>query len=181
MNLSEYTLSDKIKQKIILTILSGQYANGISCLYIPVSKFVGVKIFPLKTERDFSVRKQRLLFSKGLTPAVGKSFTFQLNWPSKNEEEEYPEFFCHPLKLYGFFTQAAKTNFSGIKEALVKLKEIARKKGIIWEDDHKYNIGKIGRKLVIIDTDPVSFKYYTYWNYYNYEEQVANEQKDKVA
>ena len=160
--ISEYTLSKELSEKILIGIKNCSYYDyGVSCLFIALNSKVGVKLFPAKFNRDFSLKWQKKLFKKGIAPETGKAFVFRLDWPFCSEQDGRVSFLgFQTMKLYGFFTQNANIHFKNKDKLCDILYESAEAKGFIWEDCHTGNIGMIGKKLVIIDTDPISLGNY---------------------
>jgi len=156
MKLQDYKLTEQLKTKIFTGIRTSK-KYGISCLFVPINTRVGVKLFPRKTDRDFSFRLQKRLQSFDLSPKLGRSFVYKLEWPIIHDEYNISELTFDILVLYGFFTQRANTCFKNKGRACDILYKEAHKKGFIWDDSHHNNIGMIGKKLVIIDTDPASW------------------------
>jgi len=157
MKLQDYRLTSDIETKILIGIKnSSNY--GISCLFVPIDARVGVKLFPRKYDRDFSLKWQKKLNEEGLTPAAGRAFIFKFDWPVIYDDapDGIDELQFDTLMLYSFFTQRANTNFKNKEKAISFLYQKAINRGFRWEDAHSNNIGMIGKKYVIIDTDPVS-------------------------
>ena len=48
--------------------------SGISCYYVPLNQYWGVKVYRKKDERDYAVDQQRKIFNIGYAPAVGSVF-----------------------------------------------------------------------------------------------------------
>jgi hypothetical protein len=159
MRLSEFRLNKELKRKILLTLLDKRPPNGVSCCFISIDTKVGMKLFPSCKDRNFALKRQKELAIKKLAPRAGRSFTFTFMWPYKEENRDNEDwgFLFEPLKLYGFFTQEAKTNFKYKESYIDDMETKLCKAGIDYSDVHGENIGFIGKRLVIIDTDPVSF------------------------
>ena len=148
--LEEFKITERIKKKILIGLMEQDY-YGISCIFIPLTSDVGVKLYPRKYDRDYSLKWQKRLYRDDLTPKVGNPFIFVFEWPAYKDGLIFKE-----LKLFGFFTQRANTDFENKGLMVKKLRKIASDKGFFWGDSHLGNIGMIGKKLVIIDTDPCS-------------------------
>jgi len=131
---------------------------GSFCMFIPLNKKVGVKLYLRKDNRNFAWKHQRNLSNKELAPHAGNCFEIE----SGTIMGHYSIYYS-PRILYGFFTEIAeKVTSRTIRDTeLNTLKEDLT--------DHKYsitdvvprNLGRLNRldgKLVLIDTDMISLR-----------------------
>jgi len=131
------------------------YESGIHCVFIPLTKRIGVKVYREKYQVCGALKNQIRAFRHGIAPEYGKMFQIKVDKPIN-------EWDIGPTTLYCHFTEIAQTlqeevaldenNFpTGIEHAelCAKLKEI----NLYWvaEDLHRFNIGRIGNRMVCID------------------------------
>lgn len=144
----------KRKEELLFTkIAKGKYIRrGVSCLFLPITKNVGAKLYKTKRIRDYAAKYQRLAADHKLGPQVGDAFTlewnniFLYNWASTK-----------PIKVYGYLTQVAQQlkrtpSLKQQHELHAKLVET----GLHCDDDKPMNLGRCGKNIVILDFGPES-------------------------
>jgi hypothetical protein len=122
---------------------------GISCIYMPLSESIGVKIYSSEKIRDKTYEKQAHAANYGLAPIVGDKFSFECFWIGHTCT--LPDI-RHKI-VYGYLTQNAvvkkKGRIHGIGDLRYQLYEI----GLVNDDLWNPNVGFIGDRLVCIDFD----------------------------
>lgn len=127
--------------------------HGVSCSYLQWTDTVGLKMFSQKVQRNHSHKGQKRAAKVKLAPQVGEMFDIELVTCSG---------FGAPgpclQEVYCFFTETAKLGQPGCTGARVeaRLKRGLKEIGINHHDTHEGNVGKIGKKTVVIDFDSCS-------------------------
>lgn len=128
---------------------------GSFCMFLPLNKKVGVKLYLRKDNRNFAWRHQRTLSNKELSPHAGCCFEIEAGAITGRYSIYYS-----PRTLYGFFTEVAEqvkakeikyTEMDRLREGLLKAKYSTT-------DVAARNVGRLKGKLVLIDTDMVSLR-----------------------
>lgn len=123
--------------------------HGVSCSYLQWSTKFGLKMFTDKSERNHSHRGQKRAAEVKLAPKVGKKFEFELISCDKFDAPE-PRF----IKVYCFFTETASRIGRKVSRRTEEmLDEGLEKIGIGHNDLHDYNVGRLGKRWVVIDFD----------------------------
>lgn len=120
---------------------------GCECSYISCGNNRGLKLYWNKKTRDYGFKHQKILSEKKISPKVGQKFDTLVDG----------------VKIYGYITESVKTtNNWKYDKKLNNMKRRLKRAGYIWDDPSIYNIGfiktKSGRKMVLIDTNPLAFK-----------------------
>ena len=125
---------------------------GVSCSYLQWSPKFGLKMFSDKYQRNHSHRGQSRAAKAKLAPKVGKKFEFELIVCDEYDAPD-PRF----VKVYCFFTETAKSIGRGAPwKVEQRLEEGLEKIGIDHHDLHENNVGKVGKRWVVIDFDGAS-------------------------
>lgn len=136
-------LTNKQKLKIINALLGeDKVKSGSVCLFIPLDKSTGIKLYSDKSDRAYSYNRQKKAAEIKIGPEVGDKFeltvpcmaTYSLN---------------NTKKFYGFFTQRAQD--VGRLNPTEKLEKGMTLLGFRTYDLHRQNIGRIGKRVVCID------------------------------
>lgn len=123
---------------------------GYSCMYIPLDKNFGVKMFRTRDERDAARKYQKLGHKHGIGPAVYQNVRVYHGITSK--------YTVRKIYKWGYVTQVAAI-CSAIDEnshEYIELVEKIRELDLSAGDLHSSNVGRINRKLVCIDFDNMS-------------------------
>lgn len=159
--------------------------SGVSCIFIPLTKATGLKLYTDKRIREFTYFAQQKAWQNYAGPAVGSRFTVRnkslvrdILVKADPDEEYFVDLLdTEPRKMWGYVTQRAIPcdNFGpGIKytrayaELLLILKDI----GFDTDDMIGDNLGFLNGELVAIDFDPCSISkglYSTSHNKWDYE------------
>lgn len=131
---------------------------GANCVFVPISKTVGVKLYTNAENRDYSYHNQKRASKDGLGPQVGGRFRFPGFFivPKGEIEAEAnaPEIDEFMLEMYyGYVTQRARAAGYIYSDELQKLKSSMVAKGFSDYDLLDFNLGRIGKRLVCIDFD----------------------------
>ena len=125
---------------------------GVSCSYLQWSPKFGLKMFSEKAQRNHSHKGQKRAAQVGLAPQVGEKFEFEL-LSCDDYDAPNPRF----TKVYCFFTETAKCIGRGVNWTNEKrLEEGLSKIGISHYDLHENNVGRVGKRWVVIDFDKAS-------------------------
>jgi hypothetical protein len=139
------------KEALQRKIQKNKTPSGVSCTFIPWTKYTGLKMFSSKRQRDHSYKGQSAAASYKLAPKVGDKVSVTLltacGYGAPN-----PEF----QEFYGFFTETAKVAPRGASRHESRLVADLSEIGIEHHDLHVDNIGKIGKRFVAIDFDSCS-------------------------
>jgi len=126
--------------------------HGVSCSYLQWSPKCGLKMFSEKYQRNHSHRGQERASKAKLAPRVGKKFEFEV-LSCDDVDAPNPRF----VKVYCFFTEAAKVTARGTSyRTELKLMAALEGIGIDHYDLHQGNVGRIGKRWVVIDFDGAS-------------------------
>ena len=129
-------------------------SSGCSCVYFPISKLIGVKIYQSKRERDSTHSKQLYASKFGLAPLVGDQFSFNCI----NVHHDMQQHVTYKT-VYGYLTQNVQVPKRLCEKLQYKLQEELEQIGLINDDLYYGNVGWIGNRLVCIDFDPCSCRW----------------------
>lgn len=126
--------------------------QGVECMYVQLTKKVGMKIYATKGRAERSRKRQ--LKAYAFAPKVLSEVQKCLmgNLLSYDKEGIFRNSYDNHSK-YGFFflTQVAETHVRHTDKELDQLANNMRRIKLGYEDLHYNNIGRIGKKLVVID------------------------------
>lgn len=129
--------------------------SGASCAYVQWTKYVGLKMYSTKHERDTCYRLQRRAENADLGPRTGKKFEFEVfecvsddSWSSA----PVPRF----VKVYCYWTEHLNQPRGVSYKREQELEDALLKIGIDHHDMARRNLGLRGKKLVCIDFDTCS-------------------------
>jgi len=126
--------------------------NGVSCVFVPLTKKVGAKLYFDVNNRNFSHRNQTHAQSYGIGPRTGDRFEMNFLCMSQQSDYRYVRD-AVKSKVYGYLTEIAepveRVSRSEKKIICEKLKSI----GLQTYDLGTRNLGKINGKLIVIDFD----------------------------
>ena len=129
---------------------------GVECMFIHLTKSVGVKIFTNKGRAERSCKRQRKAYRLGFAPKVlsrvKKCYTNNLHHLDHNDVL-CGEVFCHC-----YMTQVVETRRNYSDNAIEKLEKKVRRARMSSGDLHNGNIGVIDGELVMIDFGDVSME-----------------------
>lgn len=133
--------------------------SGAGCVFVPITKTIGAKLYPTLRERDFAYRNQNRALKLKIAP---KTYgTFKLPRPSNWDILEY-EIYCEkPFKktVYGYLTEIVKVSniVNWNDPARLELEEtVSEKLGFRTGDLIGANLGWKKNKLIMIDFDSFS-------------------------
>ncbi len=151
--------TERIKNKIIsiLHTKTKLPPAGSSCLYLQLDNKMGAKLYKDKKIRN-GAHKNQIRFNKiKLSPNIGEKFEIPfLSYFDCRETDDSAEiewdFF------YGYLTQHAakvdkKRDYKKISNFLKTMESMGYD---IYDLENDWNIGKINKRIVCIDTDPVT-------------------------
>lgn len=123
---------------------------GAGCLFIPLTKKVGAKLFFDKRNRDISHKRQKKIENFNLAPKTGDCFSFH-----SLVVEDISGVFGNAGKrqFYGYLTEVANVVDSLSLSEKSNLRESLEHLDIEYRDLRPCNVGMIGKKLVLIDFD----------------------------
>lgn len=127
--------------------------SGVSCMYFPLSKTVGAKVYQTLRGRNSARDKQIYVAKFGMAPLVGDSFSY---------ESIYFDLCYGRVKykvVYGYLTQNAIVPRDLSEDDEYYLYDRLRAIGIVNHDLVPSNVGYIGQRLVCIDFDTCSCKW----------------------
>jgi len=127
--------------------------HGVSCSYLQWTDTVGLKMFSDKHQRDHSHKGQGRAAKIKLAPQVGEMFDIELVACSGHGAPG-PRL----QTVYCFYTETAKLDQPGCSGTRIeaRLKRRLKEIGINHHDTHAGNVGKIGKRTVVIDFDSCS-------------------------
>lgn len=154
----------KFSERKLFTLLSARPAEaGCSANYIRWTKYVGLKLFLSKRDRDRAYAVQGLAASHGLGPKVGpKLVDVELIFSDMTDPDMVP--ILRTRKWYGYFTEhlppITRVWRLGPKRTRQEAEIIAALQaiGIYYEDLHKGNVSFARGKdnPIVIDFGPES-------------------------
>ncbi len=124
--------------------------SGIECMFVQLTKNVGIKIYRGRMEAESSCERQTKAHKIGVAPKVmsrvKKCYVGNLlEWDCDNIfDSDDPYCYC-------YMTQIAKCPTRYRQEEKVELKKRMEKARLPTWDLHGANLGRIGKKLVAID------------------------------
>jgi hypothetical protein len=126
---------------------------GASCAYIKWTKYVGIKMYSERSQRNRCHRLQNRAEKVGLSPKTGERFEFRVLAFDLDDCTAPDLRWC---TIYCYWTEHVKlprlTAAARKKQLQASLEEI----GIHHSDLSRYNIGTKNRKLICIDFDSCS-------------------------
>ena len=144
----------KARKAELLTVTKRKNIKcGISCVFVKLDEFVGVKIYSTRRERDRSFKAQTIAAKHKIAPLVGDSFElecYMVRHDGFTADVDYRKMYCYLTQVARI--SRAKPNIRTILALEYELYKV----GIIHEDLHKGNVGYVSDKLVCIDFDIVS-------------------------
>lgn len=121
---------------------------GIHCIFIPLSKKWGVKVYEEIKHRDYSFFLQRRCLKLGLAPELGYRFSFFLDGKIQKR-------YCYITEIVDTLDIDKLDVFRSKNKERKHVQEILKKK-IKWnfEDDHIENWGIKNDRIIPIDFGP---------------------------
>lgn len=121
---------------------------GIECMFIHMSAKKGIKVYPSKRAAKYAYARQGKAAKHGIAPQVLSPvkkcyFTF-------HSEDRYGTFKHNQRYAFFFFTEVAKIRALG-QNALEYLQKKLRDLGMHTIDLHSRNVGRIGKRPVVVD------------------------------
>lgn len=147
---------DKKRDLVISKLVHGDknIDAGSACMFVPLSKRTGVKLYNCPKTRDFAFYAQKNLpkISSLIAPKVGVRFSFYICYHShKNEWSVYQN------KFWGYTTERANLVRYIPEKILCEIeKELKLCTPYDSWDLHYRNIGYIGNYYVVLDYDPLT-------------------------
>lgn len=134
---------------------SGKIDYGSHCVYVEIEDRVAAKLYFSEKNRDYSLKNQQKAFEKNVGPQVGDSFSIRFLCIVDNEKDGLDGAWRRPL--FGYLTEIADSLKSTPEdEEFEKLVCNLKSIGLSDGDCNHYNLGRIGKKLVMIDFDKES-------------------------
>jgi hypothetical protein len=153
----------KTKQRLVEVIRRGLYLrSGASCIFIPLNKEAGLKIYKTKGERDRTAKLQAFAAGYGLAPQVGDCFDLECLTINHFEftadgEEVLGEESVQVNMVYGYVTERARLIRRYKWENMLVWMEIIADEleeiGIVHPDLGPHNMGYINGRLICLDFD----------------------------
>lgn len=133
-------------------------SSGVSCHYVKWTKYVGLKLYTEKSQRDRCAKLQRRVAKAGLAPEVGGTLEFEML--TCTGVDDYGEDTSPDLEwatIYGYWTEHVRipSRIPSYKRVHALWKGL-RELGLLHDDLHKFNMGVIDGRLVCIDFDTAS-------------------------
>ena len=155
MNLKSLKYNNRLETMMLNSFKKSK--QGCACIFIPITKTIGVKCYHSHNNRNSSFSLQRKASKYGLGPKVGIKFEIKLKGSIllKCDDFSYWVDDYGYKYIYCYFTQIAKQP----AKAKIKERKILRDKldeNKIGIGDFFYNtsnLGRIGKKLVVLDFD----------------------------
>ena len=151
--------SDRTKEWISKRVFdsSDDVQYGSSCIFVPLTKKIGAKIYFDGSNRNFSHSNQIHAHSNGMGSRVGDKFEMNFLCISEQNDERYVRE-AYKRKVYGYLTEIAEhvetISRSDKMDICKKLKSI----GLKSHDLDARNLGRINGKLIVIDFDMLTFR-----------------------
>jgi len=130
---------------------------GFECAFLQMTPTVGIKIFPTRFNANYSITRQRQAYEKQIAPKVLSEIQMCfINHEIFKQDTNnlFKRFTTKGTCGYFYKTQVAQTKIEFGKEyfdAICNLKNILKRLGMGSKDLHKNNIGRIGKRWVVID------------------------------
>jgi hypothetical protein len=127
---------------------------GDECAFLQLTPRVGIKIFPTRFSAHYAMLRQIKAYTKRIAPRVLSDIQI---CPITSEifRQDKNLLFQHGTCGYFYRTQVARIRYLAYYKRYVNIVHKMRKSlnelGMYSEDLHEDNIGKIGKRWVIID------------------------------
>lgn len=150
----------KKKEQLIRVIMKNRsWRFGSSCIYLPLSKTVGVKLYRTKRARNITHERQVYAAKYGLAPLCGNRFSLNCYY-IRHENGDNDEFssVMHNT-VYGYLTQIAEIRDEVDESEFYLIRSQLKEIGIAHCDLWEGNVGYIKNKIICIDFDSNSCRW----------------------
>lgn len=123
-----------------------RHKTGAKCVFIPLNKTVGIKLYTDADNRNFAHRNQKR--ARKFAPKTGEKFDLVVNTLQDNDEAGLIRYW-----YYGYFTEVAKPIRCLSEKDQDRLSKNLENIGLTGDDLFEGNCGRINGKVVVIDFD----------------------------
>lgn len=137
------------------------FPRGAECVFVSCDNGWGMKLYGVEATRDAGFFTQQKLNKLYLAPKVGKVFTAEISHEDATHLSVDQSKCGKKSIVYGYMSEEADiVQFPSSPRDQVRLNQLydkLKKVGYTFRDNGIRNVGYIGKKLVIIDCNPLSF------------------------